>query len=590
MALQTKTFSLGSFTWKDPVSNGYILELIITEEETDLSQNISRLTYQLQLRSGSNNRFTGYLGAEICLGGTQVAQKAQIGMDPYYNHTYSLLSGSTAMKHGSDGSLLLEVTARIWQESANSYAPPAMEISGTMELTRIPRVSVPTASPSPVAPGGKLTIRTNRKSDAFTHILSYQFGEASGVIAENVSDVYEWQVPEALAALIPNDTTGWGEIRCVTVYGGEPLGEDKTDLVITVPQNDITRPVLNPQLLPVNEGLPDQFADLYIQGKSRLQVHTNAAAWYSQIANCTMQVQGLTYSGSDPIRTDILLQSGACEVVCSATDGRGYEGKVSQSITILPYKKPSVVACSGLEDIICCRSDAEGNPSRKGTRLLIKAQRAWYALGGRNACTIQWRYRESGAAWQDHWQILLAADAQSDEVTVVADVLLEIKQTYQVQLRAIDTVGESSTLTMPIGTANTPLHLGRGGRNLGLGRYCDYTHEDAIDVGWPMYLHESINGLYLGSCVINGPTFTLQTRFAQFLADGNGWQSMQIWGCCGGVPVYGTVGVSEKGETVWSGTEGVQVAAGVEGRVIVTVPQADGDQLIVMSTDRITIL
>lgn len=586
MALQTQTFSLGSFEWKNPVSNAYILDLIITEESTDISANTSQISYVLQLRSGANNRFAGYLGASVVLGGTESARDTSIGIDAYYNHTYRLLSGNTTVGHNDDGSLELNVKANIWQAVSNSFAPPSMELTGTMTLTEIPRTSVPTAMPSPVAVGGSLIIRTNRKSDVFTHSLSYTFGQATAQIAEDVADSFEWTIPEELAAQIPNAATGWGKILCTTFNGADEIGSAETDFVVTIPQNDTTRPGLQPELQPVNTGLPDTFAGMYIQGKSKLQVALNAYAWYSDIVSQSVQVQGLTFSGEDPIQSSLLLQPGTCDVVCKATDGRGYTGNSTAQITVMAYRKPSVTACSGLSNVICCRSDAEGNPNKKGTRILLKARRAWYDLSGNNKCTLRYRLREEGGAWPTQWQTLLAATDTTNEVqTVLADVL-STKLTYQIQLSALDTLGEEGVLTMPIGTANTPLHLGRGGKNIGLGRYCNYDHENAVDVGWDMFLDGHANGMYWDVATLSGTTFTVQSCFATFEDAATAWQTLLLWGSGGGQPVHGTVVVGNDGSTAWDGTGGVSVAAGSDGKITITIPQAADDQLVLMSTHK----
>lgn len=586
MALQTQTFSLGSFEWKNPVSNAYILDLIITEESTDISANTSQISYVLQLRSGANNRFAGYLGVSVTLGGTEVARDTSIGIDAYYNHTYSLLSGSTTVAHNDDGSLELDVKANIWQAVSNSYAPPSMELTGIMTMTEIPRVSVPTVTPSPVAVGGSLTIRTNRKSDVFRHSLSYTFGEDTAQIAADVEDSFVWTVPETLAAQMPDAVTGWGKILCTTFNGTDEIGSAETDLVVTIPQNDTTRPGLQPELQPVNTGLPDAFAGMYIQGKSKLQVSLNAQAWYSSIVSQSVQVQGLVFSGEDPIQSSLLLQPGTCDVVCKATDGRGYTGSNAAQITVMAYRKPSVAACSGLSNVICCRSDAEGNPNKKGTRILLKARRAWYELTGKNKCTLRYRIREEGGTWPAAWTILLAeADATNEVQTVLADVL-STKLTYQVQLSALDTLGEEYVLTMPIGTANTPLHLGRGGKNVGLGRYCNYDHENAVDVGWDMFLDGHANGMYWDVATLSGATFTVQSRFTTFEDAATAWQTLLLWGSCGGQLVHGAVVIGNDGRTAWAGTGGVSVAAGSDGKVTITIPQAADDQLALMSTHK----
>lgn len=474
MALQTKTFSAGDFAYQS-WSRSYVLDLIVTEVSTDIAANTSQVSYTLQLRSGDNNRFAGYLGALVQFNASQIAGNASIGCDAYYNHTYTLLSGSTSVTHASDGTATLSVRGEIWQAQANSYAPPKMEVSGSITLTQIPRVSSPTVSPSPVTvPGGKLTIKTNRKSDAFIHTLSYRFGNLSGTIATGVGDSYEWTVPDNLASQIPGTDSGHGTINCATYSGSTPIGSDSEGFTVTIPNNGTTRPKLDPTATAV-----DGFAGMYIQGKSRVKVKLNPSAWYSSISSSGSTVEGLWYVGTE-FTSELLIRSGDQTISCTATDQRGFSNTENILITVQEYRKPATA------DVTCCRCDAEGNPDIYGRNILLKARRSWYSLGGKNLCLLRYRIRQENGIWSEYTPLLEREDDQ-DTVSRVLQEEAEPKYAYQVELSAVDDLGEIGVQIRPIGTANTPLHLGRGGRNLGLGRYCDYSREDAIDMGWPMF-------------------------------------------------------------------------------------------------------
>lgn len=476
MAIQTKTFSVGDFAWQS-WSNSYVLDLIITEVSTDIAANTSQVSYTLQLRSGANNKFAAYLGAIVQFNGNQIAGNASIGCDDYYNHTYTLLTGTTTVSHESDGTAVLNVRGEIWvSASASTWSPPKMEVTGSITLTQIPRVSSPTVSPGTVAvPGGVLTIRTNRKSNSFTHTLRYGFGNKSGIIATDVGDSVEWEVPESLANQIQETNTGVGTIECQTYAGGTRIGKDNVNFSVIVPQNDTTRPQLNPTATLING-----FNGMYIQGKSRVKVQVNPTAWYSSIDSCGAAVEGLWYSGYE-FTSEVLLRSGEQAINCSATDKRGYSNAKNISITVQAYGKPAVA------DVTCCRCDAEGNPDIYGRKILLKARRSWYSLGGKNLCLLRYRIRQENGAWSGY-TTLLERGGSDNSVELILQEEAEPKFSYQVELSAADDLGETGVRLQTISTANTPLHLGKGGRNLGLGRYCDYSREDAIDVGWPMYM------------------------------------------------------------------------------------------------------
>ena len=591
MALQTQTYTTGDFAYKS-WSNAYVLDLIVTEESADVAANTSLISYTLQLRSGANNRLTGRLGASVTINGSTVASNGSIGIEAAYNYTYTLLSGSTTVTHGSDGTLTLTASGNIWQAVSNSFAPPSMEVSGSMALTQIPRVSSPTVSPSPVAvPGGTLTIKTNRKSDAFTHTLTYAFGNLTGTIATNVGDSYKWDVPWELPSQIPNATTGYGAIACYTYHGNTLIGSDTENFSVYVPQGSVTLPTLNPVLTPVTDA-PAAFAGLYIQGKSKVRVEMNASAWYASIKSCSMQVQGLSYSGASTMTSDLLLLSGSCNVSCSITDSRGYSNSASSSITVLEYAKPGVTRCSGLGSIVCCRCNEDGNANINGNRILLKARRKWSDLSGRNKCLLRYRIKAEGGSWSE-WTTLLERTTSTNEIQTVLSDELEAKSSYQVQLSAVDDLGEENTVNVPIGTANTPLHLGRGGRNLGLGRYCDYSRTDAIDIGWDMFCDGSIScagsisDVYIRTVYVSGNgSFAVQTKWAEFANDYAGRQSFFVFGSANGGQMIGTFTAHRTGEVgYYLPNGGSVVSEEANGKLIVNLPQNAWDWFVVMSPE-----
>lgn len=615
MALQTQTFSLGDFA-KANGSNGYVLDLIITEESTDIAANTSLISYTLQLRSGSSNRFQDQLWASVSIAGSVVKTLENHQIYAYYNHTYSLISGSTTVGHNADGTLNLAVEGKIWVPDVNQYAPPDMTVTGTLALTQIPRVSQVSISPAVVEAGGKLTIHTNRKSDAFVHILRYGFGTMGDVIAGGVGDSYTWDVPLELASQIPEVTTGWGTIECQTYWGwlaeDRYIGSSNAMFTVVVNKNEITSPSLSVELSPIGD-VPAIFAGMYIQGKTKVQAVMTANPWYSYIKDYAMLVDGVYYSGDSTLDSGVLQQPISTKVTCAATDARGFPGYWTKYINVLPYGKPSVAPHSSAGKVVCCRCDENGNENVNGTRVLVRAGRSWYGLEGKNLCLLQWRYREENGGWRQ-WQTLLERTATENQVSTVLPVELDAKTAYVIQLSVVDDMGEEGTLDCPIGTANTPFHLGRGGRNVGLGRYCDYSHQDAVDVGWPIYMaSNSLKELsnptegtdaatknYVDGSVGNATirqvhlsgtnTFTIQSEFGDFNGNGGSRQSVFLFGLANGLLIYGLIFINNGGGVNWGGTENVTVTAGSGGQVIVTVATTAWDHFLLMSPEHFSIV
>ena len=137
MALQTKTYSAGSFDRYTGTSAGYVLELVLTELAVDAAAGTSQIHYRLQLCSGPSNRFDWEIASRLQLNGAQVASDTQeFYLD--YNAVQVLLAGEATVPNTPGSSPVLDFSAEItpWADG-NQYTPPAMTLAGAMALTPI---------------------------------------------------------------------------------------------------------------------------------------------------------------------------------------------------------------------------------------------------------------------------------------------------------------------------------------------------------------------------------------------------------------------------------------------------------------------
>ena len=114
----------------------------------------------------------------------------------------------------------------------------------TVDLTlTIPAKSTPSASASTVQMGTSVNIYTNRKSSSYIHTLTYELGDASGTIKEDVEAGRTWTPPKSLAAYTGNKTSAVCTITCKTYNGSLLIGTATTQIILTVP--DATVPTLS---------------------------------------------------------------------------------------------------------------------------------------------------------------------------------------------------------------------------------------------------------------------------------------------------------------------------------------------------------
>lgn len=134
MALQTQTFTYGSFTSND--FNKYVLELTLTENSVDEKNNTSSVDYELVLKSGSGNRFEGRVDSALSLNGVEVASNSEKKyLD--YNSSWTLLSGTATVAHNANGSLNMPIAVGIDTAESNQYSPADTTVNWVMPLTQI---------------------------------------------------------------------------------------------------------------------------------------------------------------------------------------------------------------------------------------------------------------------------------------------------------------------------------------------------------------------------------------------------------------------------------------------------------------------
>lgn len=330
MALQSKTYTLGSFDRENGSSNGYLLELILTEESVNAAANLSQIRYQLQLRSGPSNRFNWELTAALSLGGVQAATvTAEHFLD--YNDTWVLLSGQQEVPHNPDGTLNMAFSAAVtpWN-GGNQYTPPALTLTGTVQLTAIARASGMVATSACI--GDAATIVISRKDPAYTHTIRYDFGSLCGYLSDAAGTVSAQAVkltdttilfalPESFYQQIPNSPAGSCKLTCTTYQGDTQVGQPQVVSITVTADPQRCAPLLTGTAEDVNP------VTLLATGDPSVIVRG-----YSHV-RCTAQAQAqkgarlvsLTVNGQ-PITADSLTLSRVqtATITFRAGDSRGY--------------------------------------------------------------------------------------------------------------------------------------------------------------------------------------------------------------------------------------------------------------------------
>ena len=400
-------------------------------------------------------------------------------------------SGKKTITHNEDGSRKFRVYV---EAGIYEWSDPNCFAEGEFELPTIARASAPTASAAETAMGDTVTIYTNRKSDAFTHTLKYTLGGTEGTIASDVKDSCKWAVPLTLAKLIPNAVSGKLTILCQTYNGTTLVGTKSTEITVTVPDDENTKPSVTMKLSPVAD-IPAVFAGLYIKGKTKVKAAFSAESEHSNVKSYKLSVSGMAATGN-PATSGVLAVSGEIKVTGTVTDTRGYSRSVAQTITVLPYDMPRVIPANGQNMVVCERCLTDGTPDPGGLNLLIKAGRKYSQVVAdgvqKNFCTLRYRHKTAGAAnWSDWVTLIEEKDILNDELSVVAvGVVPSATTTYHVQIGVVDTMGsQPPEMDFVIPTDAVAFHLRAGGRGAGFGKYGEV--EGGLDMGFFIEMNQN---------------------------------------------------------------------------------------------------
>ena len=467
MALQTKTFSWGSYAYKSE-SNAYVVELTLTENSVDQTNISSSISYKLVLKSGSNNRFTGQIDSVIKLNGAQVASGSK-KITAAYNSSWVLLEGTVDVKHGQDGSLNMPIVVSI--NTYNDFAPPKKTMEWSWTLTNIPRESSFGTITNAVL-GQKMRVNIKRNSNSFSHIVYYYLGNNQwdkGTQGETYADI---DLPMELAEQSKESSTFDLQVLIRTFDGANQVGSDvRKNVTVTVPENEQTRPVVT-----VAPEAVKAFKEQYLQNQTAIKVAELSAEckYGATVKEVYVTVEGKRYAKGDT--TTPLAGTGTVKIVATAVDSRGFTGTEETEIEVVPHYRPQLQAQA-------YRCDSAGVAKDNGEYLKIVAVAEYAPVPG-NYAYLYYQYKSEGAE-EYSGRVNLAAGPEMQLSANTAALLqgnLLKENAYFVQIVARDAVGEETTVTVAIHSERIFRHKRPGGKGLGLGGYCD--QDDLLDVHW----------------------------------------------------------------------------------------------------------
>lgn len=296
-------------------------------------------------------------------------------------------TGNYTFKHNADGtrSFTASAEAGIYLIAVNCRG------SGTFTLDYIARASQPSCVTWPEHTqnvgefGDTISIHMNRKSDAFTHTVRYQFGAQSGTIATGVTTGTTWTIPLSLMNLIPSSTSGSGTIYVDTYNGSTKIGTKSCGFTATVPAS--VKPTITLTLEDIT-GIDDIYGSP-VKGLSKIKITVGETnAYGATTKSSSIKANGQSYSGLSAT-TGVLTASGSSAVKATVKDSRGRTETDSYTMNVQNYSAPAITAIS------VKRCDPTGVEDKRGAYIKVVFSASVSSMNSKNTATYKVKHKKT---------------------------------------------------------------------------------------------------------------------------------------------------------------------------------------------------
>ena len=532
----------------------------ITQNSQSVENNRSNVTVALTITwNGGSYNATGNAAGDLTIDGTAYSFKAVFNTAQKASGSEVIYSKTMDVDHDADGNKTLVCSATF----ASGTQVGTVTASATKSLTQIPRESTLSVTPADI--GAVSAITVDRKNRDYTHSIAYEFGNLRGYISNEdgaLSDAevklsaigISFPIPETFYEQIPDAPSGDCVLTIRTYSGNTRIGQDQTCSFKVTAAEEQCRPEVGGTVVDVNP------ATLALTGDGRKMVRSMSTARCTVIARAknSASVASRTIAGvavTEEYREIAGMESPGVEF--GVSDSRGYSASCTVPVELVEYIRLSA-------NVTAKRTD----PTSGNVKLEIGGR---YFSGSFGAATnsLTVRYRIGSGEY-----VTVVPQIGDNEYTASAQLQgLDYQSAHSITVEIRDKL-ETLTRTVQVGKG-IPVF--------------DWGEEDFafhVPVSAP-----SLNQVFMGTAYLGGTNkLVLQSKFTAFTDVGNGRQSVFLFGMDNGLLIQGVIGVNDAGVVLWSGTDGVSVAAGDGGTVVVNLPIEAWDWFTLLSAEEFSIV
>lgn len=464
-------------------NNQYIKYTIsITENSTSATDNTSNVTVSVNFFRTNTGYETYGTGKVYCtIDGTQYT--SSVGLSQKITSSgIKLFTKTLNIKHNSDGSKTLTVSSRISLDLNGSNLTSSSQ-SYSHALTKLARNSTISSVTSSVSINGTNTSTVNitRASDSYTHTVKWTVGSHTHS-ATKVGTSTSYAIPASWIDALPNSTSGTAKVTVSTYNGSTKIGSDVSkNFTITVPASVV--PTVSATTELVNNTVPSSWG-IYVQGKSKCKITVSGSSPYgATIKSFAISGTNGKYSGSlssaGSWTSPYITESGSVSFKVKATDTRNRTASTTKSITVYPYKNPSISTTK----VFRCTSD--GTASDTGTYISASILTSNYSdCNGKNTITQTVMYREStSSAWST------ATSVTTGTSVILGDDSISNSKSYVIRFTITDAFG-SSTKDITVSTSGCLLNIRKAKDGLAIGKFAE---QSGLDIKWDSTFRSDVN-------------------------------------------------------------------------------------------------
>lgn len=507
---------------------GYKVQVSWTVNSQNIASNTSNVTFKAQLVS-TGSAYTISSSAtkngSLTINGTKYSFTFTAGLTG--GQTKTVFTKTLDIPHNSDGTKTCNIATTLGIKvtlSGKYWGDVTASGSGT--FNSIPRVSTFSVATGTMVIGSTVNrITINKSSSNFTHKIYYRFGSINVCVYDGSGTTYDLKASESDCSQIPNSTSGTATITVETWNGSTKLGQNSTNVTMTVP--DHVKPSLSSLSAElIANGVSTSLG--YLQNKSQCKLTiTGASGKYgSSITNYSISGGGYS-SSAVSTTTPVLTTSGTVTFTAQVTDSRGRKSDAKTvSISVKAYTPPTILELVGER----CLVNGEANDD--GTYVKIYTRYSYTDLGGSNRLTARVGYRKNGVT-----AFTYESDTPSTNGAMIVGKIssggaIETTSGYEIRLFLQDDVSKEVAQSITINTSFVTMDFKKGGKGIAIGKASETDNLFEVAMNTNIIGNLTVNGKPVGADVdwSNVPSMSVKgniglTGHVQLPSNGGSWLS-----------------------------------------------------------------